>query len=242
MCDIGRFDYHFVEADDRLQRPLAQDAGGLLQPVDWHDLLVKLREATGAIRSASLPLRFLVSAHASLEELALFGQIARGLYGDGAEQQIGISLAGERQGAAGEHEVHDAPRWTRRTSRGASDLGLDARGFGRRRRGPLGAAGGGGSGQGRRALRVRSGPAGIDRRHRLGHRGAEGGAAQAAGRPGHPDDGPGARRRPRAARRQLRREGRLLHERTGAACRPPRRRSRPGRRDGGLADPRERRR
>jgi len=123
MCDIGRFDYHFSEADDRLQRPLAKDAGGLLQPVSWHDLLVKLREAAGALRGTSLPMRFLVSAHASVEELALFGQIARGLYGDDAERQIAISwrVSAKDQPANTKFPIPpvDAPN-----VRGASDLGL----------------------------------------------------------------------------------------------------------------------
>ena len=48
MCDIGRFDYHFVEGDDRLRRPLIRDGAGLQQPASWHDLLVKVREALGA--------------------------------------------------------------------------------------------------------------------------------------------------------------------------------------------------
>ena len=26
MCDIGRFDYHWIEGDDRLRRPLVRDA------------------------------------------------------------------------------------------------------------------------------------------------------------------------------------------------------------------------
>src|SRR4029079_15958417 len=40
MCDIGRFDYHWIEGDDRLRRALVRsgdNAGGELQPVDWHD-------------------------------------------------------------------------------------------------------------------------------------------------------------------------------------------------------------
>ena len=28
MCDIGRFDYHWIESDDRLRRPLAKDGRG----------------------------------------------------------------------------------------------------------------------------------------------------------------------------------------------------------------------
>ena len=53
MCDIGRFDYHFVESDDRLQRPLMRDGAGVLQPAGWHDVLVKLREAFGATNEAA---------------------------------------------------------------------------------------------------------------------------------------------------------------------------------------------
>ena len=37
MCDIGRFDYHWIEGDDRLRRPLVRDAPAVQQPVSWHD-------------------------------------------------------------------------------------------------------------------------------------------------------------------------------------------------------------
>ena len=37
MCDIGRFDYHWIEGDDRLRRPLVRDEHGVQQPVSWHD-------------------------------------------------------------------------------------------------------------------------------------------------------------------------------------------------------------
>jgi len=123
MCDIGRFNYHFCESDDRLQRPLAKDAAGLLQPVSWHDLLVKVREATSAVRTASLPVRFLASAHASIEEFALLGQIARGLYGDDAERQVAVSwrVSAKEQPANTKFPIPavDAPN-----VRGAADLGL----------------------------------------------------------------------------------------------------------------------
>lgn len=92
MCDIGRFEYHFVDGDDRLRRPLVRDASGAQQPVAWHDLLVKFREASGATSELSRAgLRFLTSAHASLEELVLLGQIARSLQGDAAEGRIAVS-------------------------------------------------------------------------------------------------------------------------------------------------------
>ena len=126
MCDIGRFDYHFVESDDRLRRPMLRDAGGLLQPAAWHDVLVKLREAFGATNEVSRAgLRFLTSAHASLEELVLLGQIARSLQGDGAEQQIAVgwAVSDKKQPATTKFPVPevDAPNLT-----GVRDLGLRA--------------------------------------------------------------------------------------------------------------------
>ena len=84
MCDIGRFDYHWIEGDDRLRKPLVRDASGVQQPVDWHEALAKTAdriEANGGTGS----LRLLVSAHASLEELFLIGRLggAFGLPEDG---------------------------------------------------------------------------------------------------------------------------------------------------------------
>ena len=74
MCDIGRFDYHWIEGDDRLERPLVRAEDGELNPVDWHEAMAKAAdriEATGGTGA----LRFLVSAHASLEELFLIGRL-----------------------------------------------------------------------------------------------------------------------------------------------------------------------
>jgi NADH-quinone oxidoreductase subunit G len=124
MCDIGRFDYHFVEADDRLQRPLVRDAAGSLQPVGWHDLLVRLRESLGVASDGPKGgLRFLTSAHASLEELVLLGRIACGLAGDGAEQKIAVGwrVSRKTQPAGTKFVVPelDAPNLA-----GVRDLGL----------------------------------------------------------------------------------------------------------------------
>ncbi len=126
MCDIGRFDYHFVESDDRLHRPLMRDASGTLQPAGWHDLLVRLREALGAANEASRAgLRFVTSAHASLEELVLLGQIARSLQGDGAEQRIAVgwSVSDKKQPAGTKFVV---PRVDAPNLNGVRDLGLRA--------------------------------------------------------------------------------------------------------------------
>jgi NADH-quinone oxidoreductase subunit G len=124
ICDIGRFDYHFAEGDDRLRKPLVRDAAGLQQPASWHDLLVKLREAMGAANEVDASaVRFLASAHASIEEMVLLGQIARGLQGDDAEQRIGVSwrVSDKPQPPGTKFKVPrvDAPNVT-----GARDLGL----------------------------------------------------------------------------------------------------------------------
>jgi NADH-quinone oxidoreductase subunit G len=78
MCDIGRFDYHWLEGDDRLRQPLVRTEAGALQPVDWRGALTKAAEGIGADGGAS-SLHFLVSAHASLEELYLIGRLGAGL-------------------------------------------------------------------------------------------------------------------------------------------------------------------
>ena len=73
MCDIGRFDYRWIEGDERLQRPLLRTESGALEPTDWSNALRKLAERVTAHGASEL--RFLVSAHASLEELYLIGRL-----------------------------------------------------------------------------------------------------------------------------------------------------------------------
>jgi NADH-quinone oxidoreductase subunit G len=86
MCDIGRFDYHWIEGEDRLQRPLERDGNGHLQPVSWHELNSKLSDRlAGASASNPDGVRFLLSAHASHEELFLFRRLTDELLGDSLE-------------------------------------------------------------------------------------------------------------------------------------------------------------
>jgi NADH-quinone oxidoreductase subunit G len=84
MCDIGRFDYHWIEGEDRLRRPLVRDDAGVAQPVDWREALAKTAERIAA-NGGTPNVRLLVSAHASLEELFLLGRLggAFGLPEDG---------------------------------------------------------------------------------------------------------------------------------------------------------------
>ena len=77
MCDIGRFDYRWIESDDRLHRPLLRTETGTQEPRDWREALAKLADLVAAAGPSSI--RLLVSAHASLEEFALIGRLGRGL-------------------------------------------------------------------------------------------------------------------------------------------------------------------
>ena len=88
MCDIGRFDYRWIEGDERLQRPLVRTATGSLEPTDWTNAVSKLAERVAASGGPS-EVRFLVSAHASLEELFLVGRLG-GAFGL-PEQGVAIS-------------------------------------------------------------------------------------------------------------------------------------------------------
>ena len=74
MCDIGRFDYRWIEGEERLQRPLVRTDSGSLEPTDWTDALTRLADRVAA-HGGSPSIRFFVSAHASLEELFLIGRL-----------------------------------------------------------------------------------------------------------------------------------------------------------------------
>jgi NADH-quinone oxidoreductase subunit G len=74
MCDIGRFDYHWIEGDDRIMKPLVRTEAGALEPTDWRTAIAKLADKVTAAGGPAA-LRFLVSAHASLEELYVIGRL-----------------------------------------------------------------------------------------------------------------------------------------------------------------------
>jgi NADH-quinone oxidoreductase subunit G len=82
MCDIGRFEYHWVEGDRRLHQPHlkrapAQTTSGEpnWEAVPWADALIAVRDAVVQAGGPSA-VHFLVSAHASLEELFVLKQFA----------------------------------------------------------------------------------------------------------------------------------------------------------------------
>ena len=77
MCDIGRFNYQWIEGDERVHRPLVRDAHLVQQPVPWPEAVSAARDRLAAAAAAgSDGLRFLLSAHASHEELFLFRRLA----------------------------------------------------------------------------------------------------------------------------------------------------------------------
>ena len=78
MCDIGRFDYRWIEGEQRLHRPLVRGESGVQEPTDWTNALTKVADRLTAAGGGSA-LRLLISAHASLEELFLIGKIGGGL-------------------------------------------------------------------------------------------------------------------------------------------------------------------
>jgi NADH-quinone oxidoreductase subunit G len=88
MCDIGRFDYRWIEGEERLNRPLVRTEAGLLEPTDWTEATTKLVDRVSA-QGGPASIRFFVSAHASLEELFLIGRLG-GSFGL-PEQGVAIS-------------------------------------------------------------------------------------------------------------------------------------------------------
>jgi NADH-quinone oxidoreductase subunit G len=82
MCDIGRFEYHWIEGDARIRKPLVREKSELV-PSSWRDALSKLADAlTAAGRTNIDGVRFLLSAHASHEELFLLRRLNEELIGD----------------------------------------------------------------------------------------------------------------------------------------------------------------
>jgi NADH-quinone oxidoreductase subunit G len=92
MCDIGRFEFGWIESEDRLQRPLMRDAAGTLQPGTWRDVMTKAADTLSAAgTSGAGEVRFLLSAHASHEELFLFHRLTEELAGADGPKSVSVS-------------------------------------------------------------------------------------------------------------------------------------------------------
>ncbi|MGI8670975.1 MAG: 2Fe-2S iron-sulfur cluster-binding protein [Luteitalea sp.] len=87
MCDIGRFGYHWIESDQRLTRPIVADASGAQATASWNQALDRLRDL---LQAAGTDVRFLLSAHASHEELFVFARFGQALLGDAARDAFDV--------------------------------------------------------------------------------------------------------------------------------------------------------
>jgi len=122
MCDIGRFNYHWTEGETRLRRPMLR-RGATLEAAGWHDVEPRLRDGIQAAgSSAPEAVRFLVSAHASTEELFVLKQLIEGLVGSDGLKSVSVTWTRteKSQPAASKFTVPptDAPNVN-----GARDLG-----------------------------------------------------------------------------------------------------------------------
>jgi NADH-quinone oxidoreductase subunit G len=122
MCDIGRFDYRWIEGDQRLQKPLLRSDSGVQAPTDWREALAKVADKVTAAGAANL--RFLISAHASLEELFLIGKIGGtlGLPEDGVAMSWRTRVKPQPPRAKFKIPPVDAPNVN-----GARDMGFPVR-------------------------------------------------------------------------------------------------------------------
>ncbi|MDP1571833.1 MAG: 2Fe-2S iron-sulfur cluster-binding protein [Vicinamibacterales bacterium] len=114
MCDIGRFQYGWVEGEHRLRKPLILTKDGVQQVVTWKDALVKARDLLNAAgRRDPASVRMLVSAHASHEELFLIKRLATELKGEAglADAHVSWRRSEKQQPAAAAFVVPatDAP-------------------------------------------------------------------------------------------------------------------------------------
>ena len=92
MCDIGRFDYHWVEGETRLRRPLMLQRARCWSRRRGTTSSRRLRDSiqsAGAADPGSV--RFLVSAHAATEELFVLKQMVEGLLGADGRRSVTLS-------------------------------------------------------------------------------------------------------------------------------------------------------
>jgi NADH-quinone oxidoreductase subunit G len=124
MCDIGRFQYLWVEGDQRPRRPHLLTRDGAAQAVTWKDALLKVRDLLNtAGREDPSSVRILASAHASLEELFLLKRLAQDMKGEEGTAHVHVAWKrSEKQQPAGTKfrvPATDAPNVS-----GAAALGL----------------------------------------------------------------------------------------------------------------------
>ena len=213
MCDIGRFDYHWIESDARLTQPMVRGAGGLA-PTPWDTAIAaaaKALQAGAAARRARASCSRRTPSH---EELYVAARIAQHLLGDAAPNAVDVTWTSSAKpqpaGAKFVVPTVNAPnvggaRLLGLTSAAPGEARRVARRPARRRRGRQGVG----------PVRPRSRTGRLARRRRVDRGGAEQGHAEDADRAGRDRDGAQRGRRRRAVGRLLGGEGSLLHQRPG---------------------------
>jgi len=94
MCDIGRFQYHWVESDARLTTPMVRQVSGAQAAATWPGALARLAEhVRPLLQTDPSAFRVLVSAHASHEELFLVRELVRKSQGPDAARRVDVSWA-----------------------------------------------------------------------------------------------------------------------------------------------------
>jgi len=126
MCDIGRFNFRWIEGETRLRQPMVRRAGVANAPqqvMPWQDAEMRVRDGlqqAGSDDPASV--RFLASAHASVEELFLLRQLVEGVRGADGVNAVDITWARsekpQREDAKFKVHTTDAPNVN-----GARDMG-----------------------------------------------------------------------------------------------------------------------
>ena len=123
MCDIGRFNYHWVESDARLRRPMMR-TGGSLEAAAWQDVQPKVRDRLQEAGSGpNGAVRFLVSAHASNEELFVLKYLVEGLLGSDGLAAVTMAWTG-RQKPQPQATKFKVPPTDAPNVNGARDLGF----------------------------------------------------------------------------------------------------------------------
>jgi NADH-quinone oxidoreductase subunit G len=123
MCDIGRFNFGWVEGETRLRRPLLRQRT-MLEAAAWHDVEPRVRDGIQSAGSADpSSVRFLVSAHAATEELFVLKQMVEGLLGNDGSSLVSVTWnrTEKPQPVGAKFKIHstDAPNVN-----GARDLGF----------------------------------------------------------------------------------------------------------------------
>ncbi|MBS1817492.1 MAG: (2Fe-2S)-binding protein [Acidobacteria bacterium] len=91
MCDIGRFDFGWIESENRLHKPLIRSNTGTLEPASYRDVVAKVADRLSAAgTSGKGDVRFLLSAHASHEEFFLFRRLTEELLGSDGPKAVAV--------------------------------------------------------------------------------------------------------------------------------------------------------